>query len=82
MLGKELVEEGLSKKVFFLKDDGSAWVDLTGDGLDQKIVRRRDGTAVYITQDIGLAEVKQNEFQLRPRAYTWWAMNRTIISKY
>ena len=62
LLGKDLVEEGLRKKVFFLKDDGSAWVDLTADGLDQKIVRRRDGTAVYITQDIGLAEVKQNEF--------------------
>jgi arginyl-tRNA synthetase len=62
LLGKDLVEEGLRKKVFFLKEDGSAWVDLTADGLDQKIVRRRDGTAVYITQDIGLAEVKQNEF--------------------
>jgi len=62
LLGKELVEEGLRKKVFFLKDDGSAWVDLTKDGLDEKIVRRRDGTAVYITQDIGLAELKQNEF--------------------
>ncbi len=62
LLGKDLVEEGLRKKVFFLKDDGSAWVDLTADGLDQKIVRRRDGTAVYITQDIGLAAVKQNEF--------------------
>jgi arginyl-tRNA synthetase len=62
LLGKDLVEEGLRKKVFFLKDDGSAWVDLTADGLDQKIVRRRDGTAVYITQDIGLAEVKQHEF--------------------
>jgi arginyl-tRNA synthetase len=62
LLGKDLVEEGLRKRVFFLKDDGSAWVDLTAEGLDQKIVRRRDGTAVYITQDIGLAEVKQNEF--------------------
>ncbi|MFL5747024.1 MAG: arginine--tRNA ligase [Niastella sp.] len=62
LLGKDLVEEGLRKKVFFLKEDGSAWVDLTAEGLDQKIVRRRDGTAVYITQDIGLAAVKQNEF--------------------
>jgi arginyl-tRNA synthetase len=62
LLGKDLVEEGLRKKVFFQKDDGSVWVDLTKDGLDEKIVRRRDGTAVYITQDIGLAEVKQNEF--------------------
>jgi arginyl-tRNA synthetase len=62
LLGKDLVEEGLRKKVFFQKDDGSVWIDLTKDGLDEKIVRRRDGTAVYITQDIGLAEVKQNEF--------------------
>lgn len=62
LLGKNLVEEGLARKVFFQKDDGSVWVDLTKDGLDEKIVRRRDGTAVYITQDIGLAEVKQNEF--------------------
>jgi arginyl-tRNA synthetase len=62
LLGKDLVEEGLRKKVFIQKDDGSVWIDLTKDGLDEKIVRRRDGTAVYITQDIGLAEVKQNEF--------------------
>lgn len=63
LLGKDLVEEGLRKKVFFQKDDDSVWVDLTKDGLDEKIVRRRDGTAVYITQDIGLAEVKQKEFK-------------------
>jgi arginyl-tRNA synthetase len=69
LLGKDLVEEGLHKKVFFLKDDGSAWVDLTKDGLDEKIVRRRDGTAVYITQDIGLAEVKQNEFNCDQSVY-------------
>ena len=62
LLGKDLVEEGLQKKVFFQKEDGSVWIDLTADGLDEKIVRRRDGTAVYITQDIGLAELKQKEF--------------------
>jgi len=62
LLGKHMVEEGLRQKVFFQKDDGSVWIDLTADGLDEKIVRRRDGTAVYITQDIGLAELKQNEF--------------------
>lgn len=62
LLGKDLVDAGLQRGVFFRKDDGSVWVDLTRDGLDQKIVQRRDGTAVYITQDIGLAEVKQNEF--------------------
>jgi arginyl-tRNA synthetase len=69
LLGKDLVEEGLSKKVFFQKDDGSVWVDLTSDGLDQKIVRRRDGTSVYITQDIGLAQRKQNEFHCNRSIY-------------
>ncbi len=69
LLGKNLVEEGLSKKVFFQKDDGSVWVDLTSDGLDQKIVRRRDGTSVYITQDIGLAQEKQKEFHCNRSIY-------------
>ncbi|MBC7851683.1 MAG: arginine--tRNA ligase, partial [Chitinophagaceae bacterium] len=52
----------LAKGVFEQEPDGSVWIDLTADGLDRKIVRRRDGTAVYITQDIGLAELKQKEF--------------------
>jgi arginyl-tRNA synthetase len=69
LLGKDLVEQGLQKKVFFQKDDGSVWVDLTKDGLDEKIVQRRDGTAVYITQDIGLAEVKQHEFNCDQSVY-------------
>lgn len=63
LLGKDLVEMGLRKNVFFKKDDGSIWIDLTNDGLDQKIVQRRDGTAVYITQDIGLALLKYNEYK-------------------
>jgi arginyl-tRNA synthetase len=63
LLGKELVEEGLKKGVFFKKDDGSVWIDLTADGLDQKIVQRRDGTAVYMTQDIGLAVRKYEEYR-------------------
>jgi len=62
LLGKELVEQGLEKGVFFRKEDGSVWIDLTADGLDQKIVQRKDGTAVYITQDIGLAVKKNEEF--------------------
>jgi len=62
LLGKEMVEKGLAKGVFEQEADGSVWIDLTADGLDRKIVRRRDGTAVYITQDIGLAELKQKEF--------------------
>jgi arginyl-tRNA synthetase len=61
--GKEYVQEGLEKGVFFSKEDGSVWVDLTEDGLDQKLVLRSDGTSVYITQDIGLAKIKSEEFQ-------------------
>ncbi|NNK83379.1 MAG: arginine--tRNA ligase, partial [Flavobacteriaceae bacterium] len=55
LLGKEFVTEGLKKGVFFTKEDGSVWCDLTEDGLDEKIVLRADGTAVYMTQDIGTA---------------------------
>ncbi|PTM10499.1 MAG: arginine--tRNA ligase [Bacteroidetes bacterium] len=55
LLGKEFVAEGLNSGVFFKKDDGSVWCDLTPDGLDEKIVLRSDGTAVYMTQDIGTA---------------------------
>ncbi|WP_430896422.1 MULTISPECIES: arginine--tRNA ligase [unclassified Paraflavitalea] len=62
LLGKDMVQQGLEKGVFFQKEDGSVWIDLTADGLDQKIVQRKDGTAVYITQDIGLADLKQKEF--------------------
>jgi len=63
LLGKSLVEYGLEKGVFFRKDDGSVWIDLTADGLDQKIVQRKDGTAVYMTQDIGLAVRKYEEYK-------------------
>lgn len=63
LLGKQLVELGLQKGVFYKKDDGSVWIDLTADGLDEKIVQRKDGTAVYITQDIGLAVNKYEEYK-------------------
>ena len=69
LLGKELVSEGLTKKVFFQKDDSSVWIDLTNDGLDEKIVRRKDGTSVYMTQDIGLAQLKQKEFNTDASIY-------------
>lgn len=69
LLGKQAVEEGLSKNVFVKKDDGSVWIDLTADGLDEKVVQRKDGTAVYITQDIGLAEQKQKEFGCQQSIY-------------
>ena len=55
LLGKEVIKEGLEKEVFYQKKDGSIWCDLTEDGLDEKIVQRSDGTAVYMTQDIGTA---------------------------
>ncbi len=55
LLGKEVVKEGLEKGVFYKKDDGSVWCDLTDEGLDEKLVLRSDGTAVYMTQDIGTA---------------------------
>lgn len=69
ILGKNLVETGLQKGVFYKEDDGSVWIDLTGDGLDKKIVRRKDGTAVYITQDIGLAVDKYEEYKIDESIY-------------
>jgi len=69
LLGKKLVEDGLQKGVFFTKPDNSVWVDLTADGLDEKIVQRKDGTAVYITQDIGLAVNKYDEFKYDQSIY-------------
>ena len=55
LLGKDIIEEGLKSEVFYQKEDGSVWCDLTADGLDEKLVLRSDGTAVYMTQDIGTA---------------------------
>ncbi|RYG03652.1 MAG: arginine--tRNA ligase [Chitinophagaceae bacterium] len=69
LLGKDLVEDGLKRDVFFQQEDGSVWIDLTADGLDQKIVRRRDGTSVYITQDIGLAVHKYEEYKADQSIY-------------
>ena len=64
ILGKSLVEEGLGKGVFFRREDGSVWVDLTADGLDQKLLLRGDGTSVYMTQDLGTAVERFREFSL------------------
>jgi arginyl-tRNA synthetase len=69
LLGKKAVQDGLAKKVFTQKEDGSVWIDLTADGLDEKVVQRKDGTAVYITQDIGLAAQKQEEFGCEQSIY-------------
>ncbi|MBX5438338.1 MAG: arginine--tRNA ligase, partial [Thermoflavifilum sp.] len=62
LLGKKLVEEGLRKKIFFKKPDGSVWIDLTAEGLDEKLLLRSDGTSVYITQDLGLAKLKYEDY--------------------
>jgi arginyl-tRNA synthetase len=62
LLGKEFIKQGLSENVFFKKEDGSVWCDLTEDGLDEKIVLRSDGTAVYMTQDIGTAIQRVKDF--------------------
>lgn len=62
LLGKKIVEEGLAKGVFYRKEDGSVWIDLTEAGLDHKLVLRADGTSVYITQDLGTAQLRYDEF--------------------
>lgn len=69
LLGKGTVEEGLAKGVFFKKPDGSVWIDLTADGLDQKLVLRADGTSVYITQDLGTAQMKYDDFKMDESIY-------------
>ena len=69
LLGKDIVEEGLAKGVFFKKDNGSVWVDLTDEGLDEKLVLRGDGTSVYITQDMGTADLKYKDFQIDKSVY-------------
>lgn len=62
LLGKKIVEEGLKKNVFYKKHDGSVWIDLTEEGLDEKLILRADGTSVYITQDLGTAQLRHDDF--------------------
>lgn len=69
LLGKEIVNEGLAKGVFFKKPDGSVWIDLTADGLDEKLVLRSDGTSVYMTQDIGTAIQRAKEYHFNRLVY-------------
>lgn len=69
LLGKKTVEEGLAKNVFYKEGDNSVWIDLEKDGLDKKIVQRKDGTSVYITQDIGLAMQKYDEYKIDQSIY-------------
>ncbi len=70
LLGKEIIEEGLQKGVFYKKEDGSVWIDLSDEGLDEKLVLRADGTAVYMTQDIGTAVKRVEEFDIDGMVYT------------
>lgn len=67
--GRDLVLQGLHKGVFFKKPDGSVWVDLTTDGLDEKVLLRSDGTSVYITQDIGVAQQRYADFKMDTSVY-------------
>ncbi len=69
LLGKDIINEGLEKNVFFKKEDGSVWIDLTEDGLDEKLVLRGDGTSVYMTQDIGTADLKYKDFPMQKSVY-------------
>ena len=71
LLGKEIIEQGLKKKIFFSKPDGSVWIDLEDEGLDEKILLRSDGTAVYITQDLGTVIKRFEDFpQIDSLIYT------------
>ncbi len=69
LLGKNIVDEGLQKEVFFKKEDGSVWIDLTDAGFDQKIVLRADGTSVYVTQDLGTSRMRYEDFGAKRMVY-------------
>lgn len=69
LLGKDLIQKGLDSNVFFKKEDGSVWIDLTAEGLDEKLVLRSDGTSVYMTQDLGTAVERFNTFNIDKLIY-------------
>lgn len=69
LLGKDIIDEGLESGVFFKKADGSVWIDLSDEGLDEKLVLRGDGTSVYITQDLGTAQLKYDDFKMDESIY-------------
>ncbi len=69
LLGKEMIDKGLNNKVFFKKEDGSVWIDLTDAKMDEKIVLRSDGTSVYITQDLGTANLRYQDFGVEKMVY-------------
>ena len=70
LLGKDVVQKGLDQGIFYKKEDGSVWIDLTDEGLDEKIVLRSDGTAVYMTQDIGTAIERFQDYDISALTYT------------
>jgi len=67
--GKDKVEEGLASGAFYRREDGSVWADLTGDGLDEKLLLRADGTSVYMTQDIGTAKLRYDDYPINKMVY-------------
>ncbi len=69
LTGKSEVERGVAEKVFYQRDDSSVWADLTPDGLDEKLLLRADGTSVYMTQDIGTAKLRYNDFEIKKMVY-------------
>ena len=69
LVGKSLVEDGLDKGIFFRKEDGSVWADLRNEGLDEKLLIRADGTSVYMTQDIGTAKLRYQDFPIKKMIY-------------
>ena len=69
LIGKSEVERGLKENVFYQRPDGSVWADLTADGLDEKLLLRADGTSVYMTQDIGTAKLRYNDFDIKKMVY-------------
>jgi len=69
LVGKKIVEEGLDKGIFYRRPDGSVWADLRDDGLDEKLLLRADGTSVYMTQDIGTAKVRYDDFPIKKMVY-------------
>ena len=81
LAGKKKVEEGLAKGLFIRKEDNSVWADLTNEGLDQKLLLRKDGTSVYMTQDIGTAEMRFNDYPIDKR-FMSLVTSRTTTSKF
>ena len=69
LVGKQKVEEGLEKGICYRREDGSVWIDLTADGLDEKLLLRADGTSVYMTQDIGTAKLRYDDFPIKKMVY-------------